>query len=298
MKELLTKLLPSLAVLLLLSGCASLKAYPERSVDPDAELKAMEKFLQPSAITQYDSQQDSDRNGLSKRAWRNEVANARVRAIDLHFTTFQQRLFQEGVGLGIATDWVVLALNAAGSLVTGPANALSAASAGIGGGRASFDKNAFFDKSMPTLLAAMVAKRKEVLVRIREGLTREIEEYPLGLALNDLDSYYNAGTIPGALIDIAETSGAAAKKADVQLESLLIVVPVPPELQERRERAADFVKTLVNKADQLNALAKSLGLPTGPDALTEILTAISRAQSTKAFDIVAQKLKILFGKEF
>jgi len=29
----------------------------------------------------------------------------------------------------------------------------------------------------------------------------------------------------------------------------------------------------------------------------DILTAISRAETTKAFDVIAQKLKILFGKE-
>lgn len=297
MKVHFSRLVILVAAPFLISSCASLKAYPELSSDPAAELKAMEKFLQPSAITKYEAQNDSDRDGLSKRAWRNEVVNARVRATDLHFNTFQQGLFQEGVGFGITTDWIVLALNAAGSLAGGAANVLAATSAGVVGAKASFDKNVFFEKTMPALLTTMVAKRKEGLVRIREGLTKDIDEYPLTLALSDLDSYYYAGTIPGALIDIAETSGATAKKADAQLESLLIVVPVPPELQARRETAAAFVKTLVGKPDQLNALAKSLGLPTGPDALTEILTAISRAQSTKAFDLIAQKLKILFGKE-
>jgi hypothetical protein len=286
-----------LIVSAILSGCASLKAYPERSSDPDAELKAMEKYLQPDAITKYDAANDSDRGGLTKTAWRNEVVNARVRATDLHFNTFQQKLFQEGVGSGIATDWIVLALNAAGSLAGSAANALSATSAGIVGAKSAFDKNAFFDKTMPTLLSSMVAKRKEVLVMIREGLTKDIDEYPLILALNDLDSYYNAGTIPGALTDIAATSGATAKKADTRLENLLIVMPAPADLQDRREKAAAFVKTLATDQNKLDALAKSLGVATGANALVDILTAISKASSTRAFDVIAQKLKILFNKE-
>lgn len=285
----------AVVILLSLSGCASMSAYPERATDPQAELTAMNRYLQPSAITKYDAQNDSEREGLNKRAWRSEVVNARVRATDLHFNIFQQKLFQEGVGLGVATDWMVLALNVGGSVAGGAASALSAASAGVVGAKAAFDKNVFFDKTMPTLLANMVAKRKEVLVRIREGLTKDVDEYPLTLALNDLDSYYNVGTVPGALIDIAETAGAVAKKADAQLESLLVVTPVDPLLQARREQAAAYAKTL--NQNQLDALAKSLGLPTGPNALVDILTAISKAQSTKAFDIIAQKLKVLFNKE-
>jgi hypothetical protein len=272
-----------------------MSAYPERATDPQAELTAMNKYLQAGAITKYDAQNDAERDGLSKRAWRNEVVNARVRATDLHFNAFQQKLFQEGVGLGVATDWMVLALNVGGSVAGGAASALSAASAGVVGAKAAFDKNVFFDKTMPALLANMMAKRKEVLVRIREGLIKDVDEYPLTLALNDLETYYNAGTIPGALVDIAETAGAVAEKADARLESLLVVTPVDPLLQARREQAAAFVKTL--NQSQLDALAKSLGLSTGANAQVDILTAISKAQSTKGFDIIAQKLKVLFNKE-
>ncbi len=279
----------ALTALALLGGCASLRAYPEPSIDPAGELRVLDKYLQPTAITRYDSANDADRDGLTKRAWRNEVVNARVRAIDINFNTFQQKLFQEGVGSGIATDWIVLALNAAGALAGGAANALSATSAGIVGARASFDKHAYFEKTMPALMASMVAKRKEILVRIREGLTQDIDEYALTLALNDLDSYYQAGSIPGALLEIAETSGDKAKKADAKLE---LVTAVPADLQARREKAAAYVKTL--NQSQLDTLAKSLGIPTGPNALVGILTKIATAQTTKAFDVIAQKIKILF----
>jgi uncharacterized protein YceK len=68
-----------IAVLVLLSGCASMSAYPERATDPQAELVAMNRYLQPTAITKYDAQNDSEREGLSKRTWRNEVVNARAR---------------------------------------------------------------------------------------------------------------------------------------------------------------------------------------------------------------------------
>jgi hypothetical protein len=136
-------------------------------------------------------------------------------------------------------------------------------------------------------------------VTIRQGLGKDVKEYPLMLALNYLDSYYNAGTIPGTLTDIAESAGATAKKADQDLKSLLVVTSAPPEVQKRREKAAAFVKQLDQQGQQnkLDLLAKSLNVAPGQDALVNILTEISKASTTEAFDIIAQKIKILFNEE-
>lgn len=193
----------------------------------------------------------------------------------------------------------MLGLNAAGALAGGSANALAAASAGLVGGKAAFDKNVFFDKILPTLLANMVANRKEVLVTIRQGLSRDVKDYPLMLALNHLDTYYSAGTIPGTLTEIVETAGATAEKADADLKALLVVTAAPPALQKRREKAAAFVKELDRQGQQnkLDLLATSLSVTPGQDALVNILTEISSASTTESFNIIAQKIKILFNEE-
>ncbi len=73
------------------------------------------------------------------------------------------------------------------------------------------------------------------------------------------------------------------------------IVAVSALLQPRRESAAAFVKSL--SREQLDLLAKALGVRTGADALADVLTAISRASSSRDFDLIAQKIKILFGKE-
>jgi hypothetical protein len=86
------RLLPALAVSILLSACASPRAYPPPSSDVKAELTALGPYLQPSALTTYDSPHEGDRGGLTPRAWRDVVVNARVRAIDLQFNAFQQDL--------------------------------------------------------------------------------------------------------------------------------------------------------------------------------------------------------------
>jgi len=291
------KVLALIIVAMALTSCATIKGYPNRTTNAKAELLLLNKYLVTEAITKYESANDSERDGLSKRAWRNEVINARVREADIQFNKFQQILFEEGVGFGLATDWIVLALNAVGAVSSGGvAKVLSATSAAVVGGKAAFDKNAYFEKTMPALVATMMAKRKDVLVRIREGLTKDIDEYSLYLALGDVDTYYNVGTIPGAIVEIAEAAGATGKNADRKLESLThehSVKAVPAELQSRRVEAASYARGL--RQDNLKLLAKSLGI-LSDDPLPDILEKISKAQSTDAFNAISQKIKILFEK--
>lgn len=198
---------------LALGGCAAaLEGFPERVEDLDKELANLELFMNEDAIKKYESA-----TGDTKKLLRDEYVNARITAINLHFGTFEKALFREGVGAGIGTDWIKLALGGAGALYAGASQALSAATAGIEGAKASFDKQAFFENTVTTLFAAMDANRKTVLVKIRQGLRQLVANYPLTQAMADLEDYYNAGTIPGALISINADSGAKAEKADAIL---------------------------------------------------------------------------------
>jgi len=170
----------------MLGGClTSLTAYPDPSWDARTELNALEPYLSADAITRYDAANDEARNGMDRRNWRNAVVNARIRAMDVLFNEFQQDLYQEGVGLGIATDWIVLALSGAGALISTASTALSAASSGVVGAKAAFDRNAFLDRTLPSLLATMVAQRKEVLATIRASQYRDITDpgpaFPMAL---------------------------------------------------------------------------------------------------------------------
>lgn len=97
-------------------------------------------------------------------------------------------------------------------------------------------------------------------------------------------------------------SGHAATKLATTPSGIAQVVGVPvvgvasPELQERREQAADFVKSL--EPEQVDQLATELGLAPGPQALGDVLAAIARANTTESFEGIAQAIRILFGQEF
>jgi hypothetical protein len=272
-----------------LQGCtAALNGYPEMSTDVSKELATLDPYHAPDVLTQYNAKPSDD----AKKLYRNEVIMARLRANELHFHAFQKALYSQGIGWGVGTDWVLLGLTGAASLAGGAANALAAAATGITGARASFDKQAMYEKTLPVLIAQMVAKRKAVEVRIRVGLTQSNSEYPLLAALSDLQDHYYAGTIPGAISEVAANAGAQKEKAQKELDAILVGL-VPADVQLRREKAAAYVKTL--SATQHNQLATALGKTPGANALVEILQAISQAETAAKFDVIDQKITILFG---
>ena len=207
-----------LIVPVFLNGCASVSGYPDRSYDLKAELAALDMYHRPDIVNTYNGKE-----GEAKKDYRNEVVNARLRAIDLHFSIFEQELARENIVGNVGVDWAVLALGGATALapLSATKSILGAVSGGITGAKGSVDKNIFYNKTMPVLLAKMEALRKEVLVKIREGLTKNTSDYPLTQALIDLDDYYKAGTIPAAVIGIAVTSGESIKKSGDEIKNIL-----------------------------------------------------------------------------
>ncbi len=203
------------------SGCVMIRGYPDRSGDIGADLKSLEQYFAPATIQAANNQTvEADRRRL-----RDDIVNGQLRAMDLHFALFEQEMAREGVLINVGTDWAVLGLSGAGTIVptAGTKAILAAISGGLTGAKGSVDKNVFYEKTMPVLLGKMEALRKEQLVAIRTGLNLPTSSYPLNQALIDVENYYKAGTIPGAILGIAESSGATAADAEKNLKNLIVL---------------------------------------------------------------------------
>jgi hypothetical protein len=239
----------------LLGGCSTLRAYPDRSGDVATELKALDEYHKATVLKTYSDYKED----AAKKAYRDEVVTGRIRAIDLHFGEFQQGVFREGVSTNLATDMILLGLGAVTATTGGAAlkAALGATSAGVAGAKASIDKNVYFEKTMPALLGQMIASRKQALVKIQEGLGRDVNLYPLNQALIDLEDYYNAGTIPGAIVAIVEQAGAAAKAADV----LLLKKRDKGFFRQDRQLRATHLVERIEKLPDPKAIAMATTLP-------------------------------------
>jgi hypothetical protein len=148
---------------------------------------------------------------------RNEIIAARMREIDSYYYPFEASLIRERQEVGFVSTIVSLALTGAIPIVSslGTKSALGAASTFVQGGTKAFSDEILFQKTVQVLATQMRAHRafvaSDIIKRMRG---QDIDTYPLSMALGDLDQYYAAGTIAGALIEIQKTVAAESKLAE------------------------------------------------------------------------------------
>jgi|GEM_PF-4363205 len=90
----------------------------------------------------------------------------------------------------------------------------------LNGSRTSIEKNFYDDQTSQALVAQMNAERAAALVPILEGMQQKVSTYPLSRAIIDLNAYYDAGTMQGALQGIQKAASEKATAAAIDIESL------------------------------------------------------------------------------
>jgi hypothetical protein len=175
-----------------------------------------------------------------------------MRAYDITFADFEKRLYGDGNAVTLGSDLVALALTGL-IATTGNAatkSALGAASTGVLGAKAAIDKDLYYQKTIPALLAQMEADRLKVALTISAGMKLPDAEYPLMQAYLDLDAYKIAGSIPAAINQINKEAG-NAKDALQALRN----TPFLEDTSSQRLRAYIWPSGLASPADQTH-LAK------------------------------------------
>ncbi len=205
------RLLMLCSALALLTGCASITGGPEfptaidlRTADP----------LYGQTITAFYTP------GANQKAERNKFINIRSALIDRTYDGYKQRLHAERVSSAVGADMANLTLGsiAAGASAASVKTAAGALIALITGGKASVDKNVYFDRALPAMLSQMEAKRAEIRHQILNGMQMEPERYSLEQARDDLQKYFDAGTITGAITEITTTAVTRQQAAEDKLE--------------------------------------------------------------------------------
>jgi hypothetical protein len=198
---------------LLVTGCAaSIQAYPERPFD--AALPILAETDSVRVVQEFYSL----RTEAERRTYRDELIAQRIAAIDISYRLFEEQLFQEGTVRNIATDWALLGLAGAGATISSSTTQkiLAAVSGGLVGARAAFDKNALFDRTLPSLVMTMEASRDKIQVSLLKGMQVDTSSYGIIDSLGDLDRYYFAGTLPGAIFNIAGNAGVLKEEIQAQ----------------------------------------------------------------------------------
>lgn len=188
-----------------LTGCASIDGFPDDVIKPSDDLAQMQVYFAPTVLNAYDTQSGEN----ARRAYRDEVVYARLHAYDVQYHVFLRALSREAGSTSITADFLALTLNGVGATVgsAGTKAALAAASGGVIGAQGDINKELFYSKALPAIVAQMEAERTQVRAIIEKGLDLPDAEYSLPKAIVDLDLYQTAGSLPGALNGIVQDAG-------------------------------------------------------------------------------------------
>jgi hypothetical protein len=142
---------------------------------------------------------------------RNKIIDVTIILIDQHFSVFLTDLSAGRKDFSTVTDLGSIATDAAATLLSPVAtkSILAAISGGLTATRVTVDKNYFYDQTLQVIIKQMEAQRRSALLPLISHTDASATAYPLSAALGDLERYYFAGTIDGAL-------DAAVKNASVQ----------------------------------------------------------------------------------
>jgi Putative Ig domain len=135
---------------------------------------------------------------------RNSYIEAIRAKIDDNYRHFKANLYSGNAVFGLASDWAVIGLSGAGSVVADTAlkSILAVAAGGVTGANASYQKQVLNQQNTLAIAAAMEAARSGQYLLISRSETSDLTKYSMEEALVNLRQYYDAGTMLGGLLYI------------------------------------------------------------------------------------------------
>lgn len=211
-----------LAFTMLTSGCAVYAPRP-LVLPVIVQKQYLSDVTQPNLVHNYNAMPSvTIEEIMAKVARRNQVITEMVSIVDQNYRDFETRFWKFGANLGLATDIASLGLNAGAAVSgdTGVQRLLAVLASTMAGSKASYDRNYFTQQTRPVLMAKMRALRDIARLEIETQREQRGLSYSMEQAMVDVQSLYDAGTIPFALQSIATEAGAQSSGARQGLKAL------------------------------------------------------------------------------
>jgi hypothetical protein len=208
------------AVVLSISCATRVKLYqPKPPISPGKYRAAViQELSDPKLVQNYETlPQATPEDRAKKVAHRNRILREYVWLIDQNYDHFEARYYGAQAGVNWAGDVITIGLTGVAS-VTGTADlksVLSAIATGVTGIKTSYEKNFFDQQTRSAIVQKMRALRAEQLALLEDEnhMKAGLSEYDLQSGINDVNRYYDAGTVIAALQSIAESAGTQTTKA-------------------------------------------------------------------------------------
>jgi len=187
-----------------LGGCVALSDGPERAFTVDDQVTFV-RANQPSMSVPIPGGKNEAQDELA----RNNFITERMYLMDLEFNPYFARLTAQNQAGNLAGDTAIVVTTFLSTVLASNATktALSAAATGIGTLKTDIDQDVLLSHTIQLLLQTMLASRSAVGDRITANLACPIAKYTVWQALSDLEDYYRAGTLSGALEALAASTG-------------------------------------------------------------------------------------------
>jgi hypothetical protein len=251
-------------VSLLLTGCASLEGYATDPENTNATLTNINPYFDGTKEQDYYSSAADDAVRTPKR---DAIVVARMRGYDIEFSKFERELLGGSNTISISSDLTGLVLAGLTSTVgsAGTKAALGAASAGVLGANSAINKDLYYQKTIPALIAQMEANRAKRKLTIIQGLGLPDSKYSLAAALSDLDDYRDAGSIPDAISSITQSASDAKQVADTNITFArtgldLTQLPTTQSIQAKLKALTDAQILAVAKTMSPNLANRPAGI--------------------------------------
>lgn len=200
-------------VVVLQGACSTFNGHPEPVDDPETELRVLAPHHSMAARLACIE--------TPTIGCRNRIAAAGMRAVNIHFSQFETRMFRQTREAGFTATLATLGFTSAATLTGGSARAFSATAGLITAGRAAFDKEMLAQQTTMSIHMAMRARRAAVAARMVAGLNAPLQVYSATDVDRDLQAYEAAGNVLSALIDVNEVVGNVAQKAESELQQTI-----------------------------------------------------------------------------
>jgi hypothetical protein len=230
-----------------LGGCVALSDGPERVYTVNDQVSYMRENWPIPVPTPADA---------ASQGGRNSFVTGRMYLIDLEFNPYFARLTTQAEAGNLAGDTAIVATTFLATVLASSATktALSAAATGLASVRTDISQDVLLSHTIQLLQLQMETSRNHIRARIQQNLQAcSLTEYTVWQALSDVEDYYRAGTLSGALEALAAATGNNSQQSkDVQNGQTQTSTPTPttagqaPVVTLAAPQAATAIKCIAN----------------------------------------------------
>lgn len=207
------------------------------------------------------------------RQYRNRLVAIGIDQTDGYFFNYLKNDRTKRVWLQFLLDFLEIGAATAINITNGE-RAKDVIAEGLGAlqaSRTSLNKN-FKLLERQILINQMITDRNEILAIILGKLDRGVEAYPWEAARADLRTYFNAGTLDGALSRLSATTGKTAEESERKVRKFKDKKIVSQLTPEQRKASKDAEE---NKGKLEDAVEKDPNSPAALTALKKIVETLS-----------------------